>query len=403
MPNTIVNTTLVGRETLRVASNSLKLVANMRKKLSDDFKVGGMKVGGTVGIRLPLRVKKTKGAALQPQAYVDTVVYVTITDQAHIDFAWSSREETLDLQDLRERVVQPAAFQLANTVEADGFARLYQDVPNVDGTPGTIPNVNSTYLNAGARLTNLAVPDQPRRMFINPLMRAAIANANLTLFNPPRVITELFEEAMFSGPALSWPQWYESANVFPHTVGPLGGTPLVNGASQTGSSLITDGWTAAAASRLLKGDVFTIAGVYAINPQAYRSTTQLQQFVVTQDMSSDGSGNLTIPIYPPIVVTGAYQTVDSSPANNAAITVVGAANTVTPQGLGFHPDAFCMASADLILPKSGQSSRVRMPGVGMSLRYWEDSDIRTDEHPNRGDVIYGFKATRPEFAVRIAS
>jgi hypothetical protein len=62
-----------------------------------------------------------------------------------------------------------------------------------------------------------------------------------------------------------------------------------------------------------------------------------------------------------------------------------------------------MASADLIMPKQGQAKRVRMPGVGMSLRFWESSDIMTDQHPSRLDVIYGFKTVRPEFAVRIAS
>lgn len=62
-----------------------------------------------------------------------------------------------------------------------------------------------------------------------------------------------------------------------------------------------------------------------------------------------------------------------------------------------------MASADLEMPNSGESRRVRMPGVGLSMRLWQDSDIMTDQHPTRSDVIYGFKTVRPEFAVRIAS
>lgn len=402
MPNTKITPTWIGREVLRVASNSIKFVGAIRKRLSDDFKVSGTKVGATVGIRLPQRFTTTKGQAYQAQALVDTVTYVTITDQAHVDYGWSSFSETLEIQDARENYVDPAAYQLANTMESDGLSRVYQDVFNVDGTPGTVPNVNSTYLNAGARLTNFAVPDRPRRMFINALMRASIANANLTLFNPVKDISELWKEAMFSGSALSWDEWYESVNIGTHTIGAYGGTPLVNNASQTGSSLVTDGWTATT-GQLKKGDVFTVAGVYAVNPQNYRSTTQLQQFVVTSTVTADGSGNITIPIYPPIVTSGAYQTVDASPANNAVITVFGAASTVTPQGLGFHPDAFVMASADLVMPRSGESSRVRMPGVGMSLRYWMDSDIMTDSHVVRNDCIYGFKTVRPEYAERIAS
>jgi coat protein Gp5 len=402
MPNTNITPTWMGREVGRIASNETKFVGAITKRLSDDFKVQGVKVGATVGVRLPWRPVTTKGSALQLQALVDTVVYVTITDQAHIDYGWTSREETLEIQDARERYVNPAAYQLANTLDSDGLQRVYQDVFLAEGTPGTVPNVNSTYLNAAARLTNMAAPSKPRRMFINAIMRATIANSNLTLFNPPREISELWKDAMFSGSALSWDEWFESVNIGTHTVGAYGGTPLVNNASQVGSSLVTDGWTATT-GQLKRGDRFTVASVNAVNPQNYRSTTQLMTFQVTSTVTADGSGNMTIPIYPPIVTSGGYQTVDSSPANNAVITVLGAAGTVSPQGLGFLPEAFTMASADLIMPRSGQSSRVRMPGVGMSLRFWEDSDISSDSHPSRLDMVYGFKTIRPEFAIAIQS
>ena len=402
MPNTIQTPTWMGREVLRVASNSTQFVGAVTKRLSDDFKVTGTKVGASVGVRLPTRLLAQRGAGINPQALVETVVQVTITDQINIAWTWSSREETLEIQDARERYVNPAAYQIANTLDADGLARCYPDVFSVEGTPGTVPNVNSTYLNAAARLTNFAAPPRPRRAFINSIMRATIANANLTLFNPPSKIAELWMEAMFGSKALSWDEWFEDVNVFPHTVGTYGGTPLVNGASQTGSSLITDGWTATT-TILNRGDVFTAADVYAVNPQNYRSTTQLQQFVVTQATTTDGSGNSTIAIYPPIITSGAYQTVTASPANNAAITVVGASGAITPQGLGFVPEAFCFASADLVMPRSGQSSRVRMPGVGMSMRFWEDSSIMTDTHPSRLDVIEGWKVLRPDHAVRFAS
>jgi len=393
----------MGRDVLRVATNEAKFINAITRKTQSDFTVDGVKVGASVDVRLPWRAQTTKGQALQQQAIVDTVVRITITDQANIAWGWSSWQGTLDIQDARERFVNPAGSQIAATCDSDGLGRVYQDVFSVEGTPGTIPSANSTYLLAAARLTNFGTPKGPRRAFINALMRATISNANLSLFNPARDISELWKEAMFSGAALSWDEWFEDVFIFPHTVGPLGGAPLVNGASQTGSALITDGWTAAAALRFKKGDVFTIASVFAVHPQSRLSTTQLQQFVVTADMSSDGAGNGTVSIYPPIIgpLTPQYQTVDSLPADNAALTVVGAANTVSPQGLGFHPEAFVMASADLIKPNEGKSERVR--AKGMSIRFWEGSDIMSDQHPSRLDTIYGFKTQRPEFAVRFAS
>lgn len=405
MPNTIVTPQWIGREQLRVAANKTPFVSSIKRKLSDDFRVGGTKVGATVGIRLPQRFVAAKGQALQIQPLTDTVVYVTITDQAQVGYGMSSFSATLEIQDVNERYVNPIAIQLANTMDSDGLTRLYQDVFMVEGTPGTIPSTNLTYMNARARITTISGGSGgPYEMTIGPLMRPVIANANQNLFSvPTKDAGDIWREAVFSGPALSWDEWAEDVNIATHQIGPLGGTPTVTGAGQTGSSLITGAWTAAAANRLNKGDIFTVANVFAVNMQNYRSTTQLQQFVATANTASDGAGAATIPIYPPIITSGAYQTVDSSPANGAALTIFGAANTVTPQALGYSPDAFVMASADLEMPNSGESRRVRMPGVGLSMRLWQDSDIMTDQHPTRSDIIYGFKTVRPEFAVRIAS
>lgn len=87
---------------------------------------------------------------------------------------------------------------------------------------------------------------------------------------------------------------------FTATLGAGGGTPLVNGADQTGSTIVTDGWPNS--TMVLKaGDLITFAGVTLV-------------YDVTADGTSDGSGNLTISINPPIFSGG-------SPANNAAITI----------------------------------------------------------------------------------
>jgi len=84
------------------------------------------------------------------------------------------------------------------------------------------------------------------------------------------------------------------------TLGAGGGTPLVNGASQTGSNLVTDGWPVSTAV-LLAGDVI---GVVGLN----------HRLDVTADVTSSGTGTATIPINPPILAGG-------SPANNASISI----------------------------------------------------------------------------------
>ena len=80
--------------------------------------------------------------------------------------------------------------------------------------------------------------------------------------------------------------------------GSVGGTPLVNGASQTGNTLITDGWSNS--TLVLKaGDYISV------------DATQRQLYMVTADATTNGSGEVTLTIEPPIRV---------SPENNAGIT-----------------------------------------------------------------------------------
>lgn len=77
------------------------------------------------------------------------------------------------------------------------------------------------------------------------------------------------------------------------------GTARVNGASQTGASLATDGWTGTNPV-LRAGDIFTIAGLS-------------QVFDVTADAPNLAATAATLAINPPIFTGG-------SPADNAIIT-----------------------------------------------------------------------------------
>ncbi len=65
------------------------------------------------------------------------------------------------------------------------------------------------------------------------------------------------------------------------------GSPLVKGASQSGNSLITDGWTVSQTGILKAGDYFQLGS---------GATARLHK--VLNDANSDGSGNATFDIWP---------------------------------------------------------------------------------------------------------
>ena len=76
--------------------------------------------------------------------------------------------------------------------------------------------------------------------------------------------------------------FYMAPTQFSAPLGTGGGTPKVNGASQVGYGLVTDGWSNS--SLVLKAGDF-----FQVNSQLYVNLT---------DATSDGSGNATLDIWP---------------------------------------------------------------------------------------------------------
>lgn len=400
MANSLLTISMITKESLRVLENNLAFAKGVNRDYDDQFAIGGAKIGDTMNIRKPARYVGRTGTALAVEDTTETSVPLQLSTQYGVDINFTSKELTLSIDEFSNRIIKPAMATVANKLDADGLA-LYKSVYNAVGTPGTTPTALKTYLQAGAKMDYEATPrDGNRSLVIEPTAQVEIVDSLKSLFQSSDQIMKQYEQGNM-GQAAGF-KWSLDQNVAVHTVGPLGGTPLVNGAGQTGASLVTNGWTAAAALRLKAGDTFTIAGVFAVNPQSRASTGQLRQFVVTADVSSDASGNATIPISPAIVTSGAFQTVTASPGAGAAITVLGAANTLTPVNLAYHKNAFVLGCADLLLPKGvDMAARVSDKQLGLSARMVRAYDINNDKFPCRFDILYGWKAVYPELACRI--
>ncbi len=375
----------------------------------DQYIQAGAHVGNTVLARLPQRFTVTDGQALQLQNIYDQTVPITLTNQKNVAFGYSSAQATTELDDIRSRYVQPGAEALANAADVLAYQAVYRDVYSSVGTPGTTPSARLTYLTAGVKLSDLAAPLKDRVAVLDTLAMATISDAGAALFNPGSAISDNYRSGQFSGAALGISEWYQDQNRPAHTTGTFtASTPLVNGANQTGASLITNGW-ASAATTLKKGDIFTVGGVYTVNPQSYTSVGRLQQFVVTAD-TSDSTGDMTIPISPSIITSGQLQTVSNSPADDAVITVLGAtsptsgtlATTVSPQSMVFHPDAFAFVMADLINPGAGaKATPIRSKQWGISIRMVEQYQIGTDQNPSRLDILIGAATVQARLAARV--
>lgn len=400
--NTLLTISMITKEALRILENNLAFTKRVNRQYDDKFAIEGAKIGYVVNARKPVRYVVTTGQALSIQDATETQVPVTLTTQDHVDFQFSSADLALSVDDFKDRFLQPAISALANKIDHQGLS-LYTQIYSQVGTPGTTPNALLTYLLAGVALDNNAAPqDNHRSVVITPKMQAYIVDALKGLFQQASEIARQYIKGTM-GTAAGF-EWAMDQNCPTHVIGAHGGTPLTNGAGQTGASLITDGWTASVTGLLKAGDIFTLAGIYSVNPQSRQSTGELQQFVVTADVNSDGSGNATIPISPSIITTGAFQTVTAAPADGIALTVAGTASASSPMGMAFHRDAFTLVTADLPVPRGvDMGARVSDKQLGISLRVVRQYDINTDQWPCRIDVLYGWATLRPELACRVAA
>ena len=407
--NNLLTDDVIAKEGLRLLKNNLVAAKCVYRQYEKTFG----KVGDTIRLELPYRVKAADGRQLVKQPMVDQTIPFKIDKQHHVGLEYTVKDKTLDIKDFSNRYLKSGMIQIANKIDRNILMTL-KKAYHSSGSPGTRPGAFIDYANAGAKQTTYAVPqDGMRHAVIDPFTSATLSDE----------VTKLFKESMveqaykknYKGNVSEY-SMYESQNLPKHTVGAYGGTPLVAGTITNGSSVTTDGWTTSVTGLLKEGDVITFAGVYGVNPQSYETTGMLQEFVVTADVDSDGSGLATIPISPAMndgtatttnaegasISLKAYQNVTALPADNAAISVMGTAGTTYEQNYLFHRDAIALAMIDLELPQSAViKSRASDPETGLSLTLTGAYDINEQTEIHRIDAVYGTDLIYPDLALRL--
>ncbi len=409
MANSVLTTSIIAAEAIDVLNNNLVTAGLVYRAYEDEFdkKVNGYKPGSTITIRKPAQFTIRSGAVASSQDVTEGSTTLVVNNQRGVDFEFTSTELTLSIGELSERVIKPAMIRLANEVDSS-IQDLYKNVWNWVGTPGQTVNSYSDFTVGPQRLDEMAVPTDERCSTLAPADWWAMSSSLANLTAQSTTAETALRKARLG--MLGNVDTYMTQNVKTHTVGLKGGTPLVNGGSQNTTyalsmttntqSLITDGWTNSVVA-MEAGDVFTIAGVYAVNPVTKATLPYLQQFVNTTQATANGSGQVTLTISPAIIASGAYQNVSAAPADNAALTVLGTASTGYVQNMVFHKNAFALAMVPMEVPQ-GAVNVSRKSMNGLNVRVVPFYDGTNDISKWRLDILYGVKAINPAYAVRLS-
>lgn len=363
----------------------------------DSFAKTGAKIGTSLRIRLPNDYTVRTGPAASVQDTAEQSTTMVLATQKGVDVSFSSVDRTMSLDDYSERVLAPAINNLAGAIAADimsgtegGICNL---VANLDGSNNIISPTASTYLQAGASLNTNSAPLGERKIVNDPYTEARVVASLAGLFNPVADVARQYKTGMMQQ-ALGF-DWLMDQTVIKHTAGTFtAGT--VNTGGQTGSTVATNAIT----GTLAQGDIITFANVNAVNRITKQTTGQLRQFVVTAPAIS---GATSLSIYPAIVpavagVAVQYQTVDTSPINGAAISLVTKPSVTYRKNIAYAPQCVTMATADLELPR-GVHEAAREAFDGVSMRMVTAYNVSTDQFITRLDILYGYLFVRPEWGV----
>lgn len=402
MANQFQNLTEYTREFGRILHNKLTIIPKSTRGYDDRFAKTGAKIGDVLKIRLPNQYSVAKGRVAVPQDIVDASVDLKVKHRYNVATQIDTQQWALNLNDWSKEVADPVATRIAAEVEKDMMLDVVCETYNQVGTPGVNPNTMSTFLAVGQRLDEYLCPmDSSRSLIISPAANTAAVDTFKGLFQSSDRIADQYERGAM-GQALGF-EFYRSGLVATLTTGNRVAGVTMASANQAGSSITVTGL--ASGDTFKRGQVFTITGVKAINPETKTAYSYDQQFVITEDVAASGA-TATLQIAPPIKLgssTGdvnARDTVNSLPTEGAVLVFEGAANATYRVGLGFHKEGIAFATADLQTLDGAINSSATIDGL--RVRIARGSDILQDMNIARFDILAGWKVINPNFVTRLA-
>jgi hypothetical protein len=377
----LLTPTIITKESLVILENNLVAANRVNRKFENQF----VKIGSSLTIRKPNRFTVASGAGLQVQNISEPSVSITISNQKHVDFQFTSQDLTLTVEEFSERYLKPGMAALANQVDNDVLANTVS-VSNYVGTPGVTPSAFSTSVQlVGQRMDENAAPQDNRTLVLNPAAYWQVAAGQTGLFVMPTA-----KDALIKGYLATIGNYevYMDQNVNTLTNGNHNSSAAYIVSSGQGNGNTTTMFGGGPATETIAaGEVFTVAGVFNINPQSRISTGTLKNFTVVSSTAPTAS-TVTVTFTPSIVTSGPYQNV-SGPASTGSAVVwlsgtTAAAVSSRPQNIAFTRDAFGLVMVPMEIPQ-GVDFAARETYRNISMRVIRAYDIN---QPAANDDFY---------------
>lgn len=384
--------------------DNLQFCKSIDKADPSDYKgKNGYSAGDTIYIAKPARFIPITSFDITSSIndFVEEKVPLVLDTPVTVSVSLDSQElaSTIDLSNVYNRAIKPAVHSIAQTVESTFLTTAVNATYNSVGTAGSTVFDTNTMMSATAKMGQFLAPTQDRFALLDPVATQSAVVARKGQFQAAAEISKQYKDGVM-GMADGFA--YLSNNLLPtHTRGTQTGSFTVTTTSTEADTTIA--LTGTSGGTLKKGDVFTIASVFAVHPITKVKQNFLQQFVVTADNTAVSTAYTGVKVSPSIYAgSGGLQTLDSLPQSSAAVTIIGALSTGYTQNLCFQKGAFRMVSVPLVMPEAVEFAE-QETYKGITVAIVRAFDVLKRRMITRVDFLGGITATRPEWACRVTS
>lgn len=380
--------------------------------------------GDKIRIKRPHQYKSIRTAdgdltGIDPNIIISGSAFAEVQDYITVQIDWTNREETLQLDQLRE-ILQPAVEECVTELETSFQNFLIANSGLSTGTLGTPLTKWGDIANFYALMCSIGVPQSGDHYTVmNPFMTRNLADTQTGLASGDnRLVNTAWENAQISrnfggmrALMSNSMSTYTSGTSSTRTGIVLTPAPTQTYGSQSQSmiqSFNMEGFSND--STVQAGDIIEVTGRNRVNIKTRKTAFDQDgnpipwRYTVVEENTANGSGQFTDILVTNSAIfeatgganpTGQYDNIDSKIEIGDTVTILGNPSTVYQPSLFYHKSAAGIRSVRL--PKLHTWDTVAETSDGISVRVTKYSDGLGNTQSIRFDLLPAFAMFNPLF------
>jgi hypothetical protein len=376
----LLSNQIITKEALAIISETSSLLPNITLDSAENLGTSGTNY---IGIRKAVQINgRIDSNTFSAETLNEESANLALSRIFGADFSFSDSEMALTVQDFSYRYIKPAIKKIISNCEV----AMFKDF--LAGAGSTVFGTKATALDdlfqTSTQLELRSAGDE--RVFIgSPQLMEGIFKQGRGLFNDQSELAKQYKAGMAG--TIGGQDVFSSARVPAYSLGAFVDGSVAVGMTEGSATITIAGLTAGG---IKKGQAFTIAGCFELNPDTKDSLGTLFTFRASADSTA---GVVVVQQKMFASGTDARRNCSAIISATVAVDILGSGSTIY-QALSFDKSALIAKCVILDIPKGLDKGEV-MTEDGLSVRFARDWDINTATWKCRLDIQVGWVVGTP--------